>query len=89
MSENLQNVNDITRGAMAVLISFVLPKEEEGLTVTQAANALGVSVTQLNFMRHSNGGPDFFREDSKVLYKPSSIRAFIQSNTIKSNMRVA
>lgn len=89
MSENLQNVNDITRGAMAVLISFVLPKEEEGFTVTQAAQVLNISVTKLNFMRHTNTGLEFYRDGGKVLYKPSSIRAFIQSKTIKSNRRVA
>jgi hypothetical protein len=35
-NNNINNTNDITRGALAVLISQVQPKEEEGLTVPQA-----------------------------------------------------
>lgn len=84
MSEKL-NINDITKGALAVLISQVQPKQEEGLTITQAAKALNISVTHLNLMRHTKTGPDFYREGGKVFYKPSSIKAYVQS----TNRRVA
>lgn len=77
----LNNVNDITRGAVAVLIAHMQPKEEEGLTVNQAAQMLGISVSQLNLMRHTKTEPQFYKEDGKVLYSPSSIKAFIQSGT--------
>lgn len=77
----LNNVNDITRGAVAVLIAHIQPQEEEGLTVNQVAQMLGISVLQLNLMRHNNEEPQFYKEDGKILYKPSSIRAFIQAST--------
>ncbi|MBS4069088.1 MAG: hypothetical protein KGZ62_10855 [Sulfurimonas sp.] len=85
------NVDDITRGAMAVLISLVKPKSEaEGLTVTQAALALNISVSDLNFMRYHNIGPEFYRDGSKVFYKASSIRAYIpQPNTTNTKKRRA
>lgn len=87
----LLNVDDITRGAIAVLCSQVLPKEEEGLTTIQAANALGVSVTHLNLMRHTKTGPVFYRDGNRVLYKPSSVRDFISQTNAKArkNRRVA
>ncbi|MBW6488998.1 helix-turn-helix domain-containing protein [Sulfurimonas sp.] len=78
------NVNDITRGAVAVLIAQIQQKEEEGLTVPQAAQVLGVSVSQLNLMRKNNQDPQFYKEDGKILYSPSSIREFIQASTKKS-----
>jgi|AMQJ01.1.fsa_nt_gi hypothetical protein len=84
MSSNKLNVNDITRGAMAVIISQVQPKQEEGLTVAQAAQMLGMSVQHLNQMRQINTGPQAYREGNKIFYKPSSIRAYIQANTKKS-----
>lgn len=77
----LNNVNDITRGAVAVLIAHIQPQEEEGLTVVQAAQMLNISVSQLNLMRHTGAEPIFYKEDGKVLYKPSVIRAFIQAST--------
>lgn len=85
MSEKkIHNFDEITKGALAVLISLVHPKEQKGLTTAQTAAYLNMSVTQLNFMRHNKKGPGFYKKDGKVLYKPSSIRAFIQSNTIQS-----
>lgn len=84
---NLQNINDITKGAIAVLCSQVLPKNEEALTVNQAAQMLGMSVQHLNLMRKSNTGPQAYREGNKVFYKPSSIRAYIQANS--KNKRAA
>jgi hypothetical protein len=90
MSEKL-NINDITRGAMAVLISLVQPpKSEEGLTAAQAALALNISVSDLNFMRYHNIGPEFYRDGGKVFYKASSIRAYIpQPNTTNTKKRRA
>lgn len=91
MSTNKLNVNDITRGAMAVLISLIQPKSEKGLTVTQAAKALNISVVALNLMRYHKIGPDYYRDGNRVLYKPSSImaripqpNAFTNTNTKKS-----
>lgn len=83
------NVDDITRGAMAVLISQVLPKEEQGcLTAVQTAAYLNMSVTQLNFIRHNNKGPDFYRDDSgKVFYTPSAIKQFIDEINAKSKSK--
>ena len=78
MNEKL-NIDDITKGALAVICSQVLPKDEEGLTVSQAAQMLGMSVAKLSQMRQSNTGPRFYRENGKILYTPSSIREFIRS----------
>ena len=76
---NLQNANEITRGAMAVIISQVLPQNEEGLTVAQAAQMLGISVSNLNLMRRTGTGPQSYREGDKIFYKPSSIKAFVEA----------
>lgn len=88
MSEKLQNVDDITRGAIAVIVSLCHPKDEKGLTVNQAAQMLGMSTAKLSQMRHTKTGPEFYRDGSgKVLYAPSSIREFIKSNSIQSNTK--
>lgn len=87
MSEKL-NIDDITKGAIAVLCSQVLPKNEEALTVNQAAQMLGMSVQHLSLMRQSNTGPRYYRENGKFLYLPSSIRVFI-SQTNSKNRRAA
>lgn len=83
-NNNINNVNDITRGAVAVLIAQIQPKEkeEEGLTVNQAAQMLGISASQLDSMRHTKTGTglQFYKENGKILYSPSSIRAFIQAS---------
>lgn len=88
MSEKLLNVNDVTRGAIAVICSQVLPKDEEGLTVSQAALYLGVSTSVLQSWRKSGKGPECYRKNGKFLYSPSSIRAFI-SQTNSKNRKVA
>lgn len=86
MSEKL-NINDVTKGAMAVIISQVLPRDEESLTVAQAAQMLGMSVAKLSQMRQSGAGPRCYRENGKFLYLPSSIRAYIQANAIQPNSK--
>lgn len=77
MSE-LQNINDITKGAMAVIISQVLPvlpKNEEGLTVSQTAKMLNISISKLALLRKNTRGHICYIEDGKVLYLPSRVRA--------------
>ncbi|MDQ1267722.1 MAG: hypothetical protein QG560_365, partial [Campylobacterota bacterium] len=59
----LQNINDITRGAVAVIISSVLPKDDDGLTVKETAEVLNISASKLEQMRYNNEGPRFYRED--------------------------
>lgn len=86
MSKKL-NADDITKGALAVLISQVQPKQEEGLTVAQAAQMLGISVAKLSQMRHNKKGPQFYREDGKILYTPSSIRVFISQTNVKNRIK--
>lgn len=76
---NLHNIDDITRGAIAVICSQVLPKKETGLTVSQTAHFLKISVSTLVLMRANNAGPRFYREDGKILYFPSSVRMFTPS----------
>lgn len=90
MSEKL-NIDDVTRGAVAVIISQILPEAEKGLTVAQAAQMLGISVTHLNLMRHTKTGPIFYRDGNKVFYKPSSLMAYISqtNHQPKKNRRVA
>ncbi|MDQ1340336.1 MAG: hypothetical protein QG567_1493, partial [Campylobacterota bacterium] len=58
----LQNINDITRGAVAVIISSVLPKDDDGLTVKETAEVLNISASKLEQMRYNNEGPRFYRE---------------------------
>lgn len=84
---NKLNIDDITRGALAVLCSQIQPKEEEGLSVAQAAQMLGMSVAKLSQMRQSNTGPQFYREDGKILYTPSSIRVFISQTNVKNRRK--
>lgn len=90
MSKKL-NIDDVTRGAMAVIIAQVLPKEEEGLTVAQAAQMLGISVAKLSQMRYTKKGPGFYRDGDSVFYKPSSLMAYISqtNHQPKKNRRVA
>lgn len=83
----LQNINDITRGAVAVIISSVLPKDDDGLTVKETAEVLNISASKLEQMRYNNEGPRFYREDGKILYLHSSIRAYIEKNTNKKGLK--
>lgn len=85
MSKTL-NIDNVTKGALAVLCSQ-LPKDEEGLTVAQAAQMLGISASSLNLMRHNKKGPQFYREDGKILYTPSSIRVFISQTNVKNRIK--
>ncbi len=91
MSEKLLNIDDITKGAMAVLISQ-LPKKEEGLTVVQTAQYLNMSVSGLHQMSLHGKGPKSYKDGNRVLYKPSSIAEFIKevnSKDKKSQRRAA
>lgn len=72
------NIDDVTMGAIAVIASQVLPKEEEGLTVAQTAQYLNMRVESLHLMRLNNKGPSCYKSGNRVLYKPSSVKAFIQ-----------
>lgn len=83
----LHNIDDITLGAMAVIISSVSPRDEEGLTVKETAEVLNISVSRLEQMRYNNEDPRFYREDGKILYLPSSIKEYIQLCTNKKGLK--
>jgi hypothetical protein len=83
-----KNIDDITRGALAVLISQ-LPKEEEGLTVEQTAQYLNMSVGMLQQMRVNGKKPKSYKDGNRVLYKPSSIQAYIKEVNSKDKKRRA
>ncbi|OHD99629.1 MAG: hypothetical protein A2W82_05445 [Sulfurimonas sp. RIFCSPLOWO2_12_36_12] len=87
MSEKLLNIDDVTKGAMAVLISQVLPKEEEDLTVAQTAQYLNMSVESLHLMRLNRKGPSCHKDGNRVLYKLSSVKAFMQANSINKKQK--
>lgn len=54
------------------------------MTVTQAADYLGLAVSTLNKWRCHGGGPVFIKMGRAVRYRVEDLEAFIQSRIIAS-----
>jgi excisionase family DNA binding protein len=54
------------------------------LTVSEAAHALGVSISTLNKLRVQGGGPRFVRIGSSVRYRQSDLAEYVESNVKRS-----
>ena len=52
-----------------------------GLTVEQVAEATGLSVTWLNQLRSQKKGPAYIKIGRRVIYRPETISAWLDSNT--------
>jgi excisionase family DNA binding protein len=50
-------------------------------TVSEAANALGVSVSSLNKWRTTGEGPPFVRLGQRVRYRPADIECWLATQT--------
>lgn len=79
------NIDNVTRGAIGVIASLVLPKDEEGLTVAQTAQYLNISVESLHQMRLSGKGLSCYRDGNRILYMPSAITAYIKEVNSKKS----
>lgn len=83
--KTLLSVDDITKGAVAVIIKMSLPKDdEETFSVVKTAKLLGVSIPYLASLRRwKNTGPAFVKTaEGRILYSKKSVREFIKENDI-------
>lgn len=61
--------------------------KNKDLTVSKAAEILGISEAKLSQMRYTKTGPNFYRDGDSVFYTPSAIKAYISQINAKSNLR--
>lgn len=64
--------------------------KNKDLTVSKAAEILGISEAKLSQMRYTGTGPDFYKDNSgKVFYTPSAIKAYISQVNSTTKKRKA